>query len=64
MACRLAEAGLRICLLERGKAYPLGSFPRMQNNFWDPSEGLYGLFNPSITPIYFDQKTQVKKLKS
>ena len=49
MAYRLAEAGLRVCLLERGKAYPPGSFPRspysMRRNFWDPSEGLYGLFN-------------------
>ncbi len=49
MACRLVEAGLRVCLLERGKAYPPGSFPRspyrMKNNFWDPSEGLYGLYN-------------------
>ena len=42
MAYRLAEAGLRVCLLERGKAYPPGSFPRssyrMRKNFWDPSE--------------------------
>ena len=49
MACRLAEAGLRVCVLERGKAYPPGSFPRapheMKANFWDPSAGLYGLFN-------------------
>lgn len=49
MACRLAEAGLRVCLLERGKEYPPGSFPRspyrMKKNFWDPSEGLYGLYN-------------------
>ena len=49
MACRLAEAGLRVCVLERGKAYPPGSFPRapheMNTNFWDPSAGLYGLFN-------------------
>ncbi|ATB34140.1 GMC oxidoreductase [Melittangium boletus] len=49
MAWRLAEAGLRVCLLERGKAYPPGSFPRspydMRRNFWDPSEGLHGLFN-------------------
>jgi cholesterol oxidase len=48
-AYRLAEAGLRVCLLERGKAYPPDSFPRaphrMQKNFWDPSEGLYGMFN-------------------
>ena len=46
---RLAEAGLRVCLLERGKTYPPGSFPRspakMVQNSWDPSEGLYGMFN-------------------
>ena len=49
MAYRLAEAGLRVCLLERGKAYPPFSFPRapfkLRNNFWDPSEGLYGMYN-------------------
>ncbi|HEX8195652.1 MAG TPA: GMC family oxidoreductase [Pyrinomonadaceae bacterium] len=49
MACRLAEAGLSVCLLERGKAYPPFSFPRspfkVRNNFWDPSEGLYGLYD-------------------
>jgi cholesterol oxidase len=27
-AYRLAEAGLRVCLLERGKPYPPNSFPR------------------------------------
>jgi cholesterol oxidase len=49
MAWRLAEAGLRVCVLERGKAYPPGSFPRspygMRHNFWDPSQGMYGMFN-------------------
>ena len=48
-AYRLAEAGLRVCVLERGKPYPPGSFARspaeMGKNFWDPSAGLYGLFN-------------------
>ena len=48
-AYRLAEAGMSVCLLERGKAYPPGSFPRspweMARNFWDPSEGLQGLFD-------------------
>jgi cholesterol oxidase len=48
-AFRLAEAGMRVCLLERGKAYPPGSFPRspagMARNLWDPSEGLHGIFN-------------------
>lgn len=49
MAYRLAEAGLEVCLLERGKDYPPDSFPRspykMKRNFWDPSAGFYGLFN-------------------
>ena len=46
---RLAEAGKRVLLLERGKPYPPGSFPRspyrMRRAFWDPSEGLYGMFS-------------------
>jgi cholesterol oxidase len=49
MAYRLAEAGMSVCVLERGKAYPPGSFPRspweMARNFWDPGEGLHGLFD-------------------
>jgi cholesterol oxidase len=49
MAYRLAEAGMSVCVLERGKAYPPGSFPRspweMGRNFWDPSEGLHGMFD-------------------
>lgn len=49
MAYRLAEAGLRICLLERGKAYPPNSFPRaphlLGKNFWDPSAGVYGMYD-------------------
>ena len=48
-AYRLADAGQRVCVLERGKAYPPGSFPRrpreMAANFWDPSRGMHGLFN-------------------
>jgi cholesterol oxidase len=49
MTYRLAEAGMAVCVLERGKAYPPGSFPRspweMGRNFWDPKEGLHGLFD-------------------
>jgi cholesterol oxidase len=49
MTHRLSEAGLRVCCLERGKAYPPGSFPRSPwqtaRNFWDPSEGLHGLLD-------------------
>jgi cholesterol oxidase len=49
MAYRLAQAGKRVCLLERGRAWPPESFPRspyrMQANVWDSSEGLHGLFS-------------------
>jgi cholesterol oxidase len=49
MAYKLAREGMSVCLLERGKPYPPNSFARtpvdMRNNFWDPSDGLYGLFN-------------------
>jgi cholesterol oxidase len=48
MAYRLAEADLSVCLLERGKPYPPGSFARspreMRDNFWNPSQGQHGLF--------------------
>ena len=48
-AFRLAAAGLDVCVLERGRAYPPGSFARspseMQDNFWDPSQGRHGLFD-------------------
>ena len=48
-AQRLAEADRRVLVLERGKAYPPGSFPHspigFKNNLWDPSEGLQGLFD-------------------
>ncbi|HEX9994297.1 MAG TPA: GMC family oxidoreductase [Acidimicrobiales bacterium] len=48
-ALRLAEAGRSVLVLERGKRYPPGSFARsprdMSRNFWDPSEGLQGLFD-------------------
>lgn len=48
-ACRLAEAKRRVVVLERGKRYPPGSFARspreMAANFWDPRQGLHGLFD-------------------
>ena len=48
-AARLAQAGRRVLVLERGKAYAPGDFPRSPNacrrNFWDPSAGLHGLFD-------------------
>ncbi|ACY17525.1 GMC oxidoreductase [Haliangium ochraceum] len=49
MAYRLAEAGLRVCVLERGKKYPPGSFPRtpaaLSRATWDPDAGKQGLFD-------------------
>lgn len=49
MAATLAEAGKNVCLFERGKAYPPGSFPRtptaVDNAFWDPSWGRQGMFH-------------------
>ena len=48
-AYRLAQAGRRVLVLERGKPYPPGSFARtpheMARGFWDPSEGYQGLFD-------------------
>jgi cholesterol oxidase len=48
-AYRLAEAGQQVVVLERGKAYAPGDFPRspagIARNLWDPSAGLHGLFN-------------------
>jgi cholesterol oxidase len=38
----------RVLLLERGRPYPPGSFPRrprdMARNFWDPASGLFGMY--------------------
>lgn len=49
MTYRLAEADMNVCLLERGRAYPPGSFPRaphkVRRAFWDPSKGGYGMFD-------------------
>ncbi|MDH6236033.1 GMC oxidoreductase [Cryobacterium sp. CG_9.6] len=48
-AYKLAAADKSVVVLERGKAYPPGSFARtpaqMGRNFWDPSAGMYGLFD-------------------
>ncbi|GAC1406998.1 MAG: GMC family oxidoreductase [Candidatus Velthaea sp.] len=49
MAYRLAKAGKRVCLLERGKRYAPGEFPRtpreIRNNFWRPDTKHHGLFD-------------------
>ncbi|CAL9335381.1 GMC oxidoreductase [Streptomyces sp. enrichment culture] len=48
-ACRLAEAGLDVVVLERGRAHPPGSFPRTPAQaaraFWAPANGRHGLFD-------------------
>ena len=49
MAYRLAEAGQRVCVLERGRPYPPGSFTRSpyraRESFWDPGRGLTGMYH-------------------
>jgi cholesterol oxidase len=49
VAQRLAAERKTVCVLERGQAYPPGSFPRtprdLRASFWDPSEGEYGIYN-------------------
>jgi cholesterol oxidase len=49
VACRLAQSGRSVLVLERGRSYPPGSFPRsprgLSRNLWDPRSGLYGMFD-------------------
>ncbi len=49
MAYNLSKAGMKVCLLERGKTYPPGTFPRsldqMKDAFWQPQKGLLGLYD-------------------
>jgi cholesterol oxidase len=48
-AYRAAAGNNEVVVLERGRRYPPGSFPRtpaeFARNMWDPSEGLQGLFD-------------------
>ena len=48
-AYRLAEAGRRVLVLERGRPYPPGSFTRSpyraRESFWDPPHGLTGMYH-------------------
>jgi cholesterol oxidase len=48
VACRAAEHGQHAVVLERGRRYLPGDFPRtplqLSTATWDPSEGLYGPF--------------------
>src|SRR5262245_1153349 len=45
-ACRLAQAGLSVAILERGRRYPMNSFPRNWSNpldgwLWTHGQGLF-----------------------
>jgi cholesterol oxidase len=46
-SCRLAQAGLRVLILERGKKYKKGTFPRHLKNqdgwFWNRDQGLFDI---------------------
>ncbi|MBO3747782.1 GMC family oxidoreductase [Streptosporangiaceae bacterium NEAU-GS5] len=48
-AYRLAQAGLRVVVMERGRPYPPKSFPRspaqVGKAFWDPEQSLFGMFD-------------------
>lgn len=48
-AYRLADAGKDVVVMERGRAWGPGDFARtpteMAGTFWDPSAGMYGLFD-------------------
>jgi len=48
-ACRLAQGGRKVLVLERGRSWPPGSFPRsprgLSQNLWNPPSGLYGMFD-------------------
>jgi cholesterol oxidase len=48
VACRAAEAGASVVVLERGQPWPPGSFPRTPRQWrsalWDPARGRHGLF--------------------
>jgi cholesterol oxidase len=48
-AARLAAEGWKVLVLERGRPYPPGSFPRTPREiglgFWDPPSGRFGMFD-------------------
>ena len=48
VACRLAQAGASVLVLERGQPWPPGAFPRTPRQWrgalWAPRHGRHGLF--------------------
>jgi len=54
-ACRLAQAGRSVCVLERGRRWSNVDFPRSpsqiaDNAFWDPRGGHFGLLDYRVFP--------------
>jgi len=54
-ACRLAQAGRSVCVLERGRRWGNVDFPRSPsqiagNGFWDPDGGHFGLLDYRVFP--------------
>jgi cholesterol oxidase len=54
-ACRLAQAGRSVCVLERGRRWSNVDFPRSasqiaRNGFWDPDGGRFGLLDYRVFP--------------
>jgi cholesterol oxidase len=54
-ACRLAQAGRSVCVLERGRRWGNVDFPRSPsqiagNGFWDPEGGHFGLLDYRVFP--------------
>ncbi|MGZ6694740.1 MAG: GMC oxidoreductase [Solirubrobacteraceae bacterium] len=49
VACRMAQAGARVLVLERGRPWPPQAFPRTprqwRQGLWAPGDGRYGLFD-------------------
>ena len=62
-AYRLAEAGKRVLVLERGRAYPPGSFTRSpyraRESFWDPPHGLTGMYQGQPTVPFLTSSAQM-----
>lgn len=54
-ACRLAQAGLDVAILERGRRYPAGAFPRDTTDLdsgrlWTRGQSLFDVRNGALRP--------------
>lgn len=55
--CRLSQAGVRVGVLERGRRYPLGKFPR---NWKDPLDGWFWSHQQGLDIKPFERMTVVE----